>query len=877
MRLRLFDPTGHARPIRDVLGVAGTLALADGRRMEIDDHLAVTPETEIFCDAHGGDGGHGGSGGYGGRGARGSRGSSATQYSSAGDGGNGGDGGRGGAAADGSDPGGGGDVVFELDFRDTDLAVLTGCDVRAGRPGKAGRPGRGGPGGHGGSGGSGTSWTETYTTTENGQTVTKRRTESRPSGSDGRDGRTGPDNHEPAFDGREQPPGTMTFVVVDADGQPLGHYRQVYDLELLGFEICSGNVDGIYEPGEEILVTNLRLRNRAGENRLPTPPGSPVRISFKRNGYLETSGELVLNESLGPDEETSFAGPVVLKTRDLGDHEIPRVGDAWNADQAIEANAVLESVRHEFESFDTARSLHLRFPIEVTPISGPNSMAPGDRKRIFWRVRNVSRRDFGSRSASKRMIATSLHRDGGGLSEKELAFFAHDGSKANLASGAAHAIEHLPPYDATLETEVLVEGHISIGEEAEAYEEAQLRLDLSLGRLGEPSTLRRIQGRERTIRIARTYRRSSDSEILLVTNSRSTRDEVEAWHELVGSFGMRADVWDVAYNRRFDLSKQAPVRERLVEDFAGKTMIVLNNRFEVAAGLEARERIVNAAAFVDNTALLKAVAEEAVSFLFVGNEPEGAAPLITDLTLPVEPRETAGRETVWPSPEHFLRDLRARSRGNDGATPREVDVGVDTASFVRVEKRWYFFAFEPRSEHLASLARRMLERAERLFPTRRYRVTPRFSAKPGQRLWWTLWIIKEYDLGEIELTRYLDRVPRPAGGRVTGFDAGPAMHRREFVDSPGVLAAFFQSLDFKRKLELFSDLHSRACRGLTPDQRSRAGKVLVESIVADLDVEQEAVRACRGRRFFHAPAASAHGKPPVSGRRPPLHRHRTSG
>lgn len=257
LRLRLFDPAGHERPARDVLGVIGELVLPGGRHEEVDDRLAVTPETEVFGDAHGGDGGDGGNGGRGGRGARGTRGDDATRHFSADDGGPGGMGGMGGAAACGRNPGAGGRVVFEVDFRDTDLAAKTRYDVRPGKAGRAGVPGPGGEGGCGGPGGSGTTWTETHTTIENGETVTKTESHSRPGGSRGPTGRPGPTNDEPVYDGEEQPPGTFAVVVTGADGRPLAEYREVYDLELLGFALRSRNLDGVFEPGEEILVTDL--------------------------------------------------------------------------------------------------------------------------------------------------------------------------------------------------------------------------------------------------------------------------------------------------------------------------------------------------------------------------------------------------------------------------------------------------------------------------------------------------------------------------------------------------------------------------------------------------------------------------------------------
>ena len=658
-----------------------------------------------------------------------------------------------------------------------------------------------------------------------------------------------------AHQGEARSPGTLTIVVTGADGRPRREYHQVYDLELLGFKIRSRNLDGVFEPDEEILVTDLRLRNRLGADRMPTPPDSRVKIYFKQRDYLESSGEFEMNESLAPGEEKLFAGPLVVKIRDLGDAGIPEVGEAWIADQEVNPSAELESVQHEFNNFQAGQTIHVRFPIEVTPISCESSMARGERKKILWRVRNVSSRAFGSRSELGREIRTRIRRDGGGLAEKALTFHASDGSKKQLdVEGFVEAIENLAPYDGTSETEAFIEGHLEIDKKAPAYDEARLRLDLFLGRIGDPAKMRRIQGRARTVRVAQAYGGSSKSDLLLVANSSSSRSEIEAWGELAECLGLRWDIWDLSYNKGFNLTGSDPTvsGERLVDHFAGKTVVVLNNSFEVAVGEDAVARDVVADEFIDSTAFLEAVADNAVSFLLVGNAGRGGDRVIRQLMHPGEP---SGSMETWDSPQHFLRDLRIQARqAEEGSAPRSTANELATACRIRVARQRYAFAFTPKSENLDTIARRTLARADRLFPNRRYRVTPRLTIRRGQRLWWTLWILKEYDLGEIEITRCLDRPTRGEDAVVTTLDADEEMHTRRIVLSPGLTAALIQSLKLERKLEVLKHLHGhgghgRGGRDLKPRRRWKIGKAVVDAILAELAVEQVSIRSHAGGIF----------------------------
>jgi hypothetical protein len=72
----------------------------------------------------------------------------------------------------------------------------------------------------------------------------------------------------PGIRGRD---GEGYIIVQRADGRQ-STYSSRYRLELIGFDVTDENQDGIFEPGEHILVQHVRIRN-TGEPQLAPRSG----------------------------------------------------------------------------------------------------------------------------------------------------------------------------------------------------------------------------------------------------------------------------------------------------------------------------------------------------------------------------------------------------------------------------------------------------------------------------------------------------------------------------------------------------------------------------------------------------------------------------
>ena len=83
---------------------------------------------------------------------------------------------------------------------------------------------------------------------------------SRTRAANGRNGPPGVSQTAALHSGNPGHPGTAVIIVRSHDGAQR-QYTQVFNLELLDFEVEDENADGIFEPGEHVIVRRIRVRN----------------------------------------------------------------------------------------------------------------------------------------------------------------------------------------------------------------------------------------------------------------------------------------------------------------------------------------------------------------------------------------------------------------------------------------------------------------------------------------------------------------------------------------------------------------------------------------------------------------------------------------
>lgn len=89
------------------------------------------------------------------------------------------------------------------------------------------------------------------------------RTFAKSGGRDGAPGVRGPDRprEDTTFEGEPGAAGSVDIVVRHKNGDR-PKYNSKFDLALVGFDVEDGNGDGIFEPGEDIFVRQVRIQNK---------------------------------------------------------------------------------------------------------------------------------------------------------------------------------------------------------------------------------------------------------------------------------------------------------------------------------------------------------------------------------------------------------------------------------------------------------------------------------------------------------------------------------------------------------------------------------------------------------------------------------------
>lgn len=283
---------------------------------DVQPQIVIGKSGYIYTRAVGGDGGNGASGGDGQGGGHGRSGQDASRFYPGENGENGGNGGNGGNGSPGSDGGHGGRVTLRVNQNDTSLLMLVKADVRGGAGGAAGRNGDGGSGGYGGSGGS--SWYGVISHHNYYDPVTRRWVMqpvygSMPGGVSGNSGYSGSPGMGDVSPGNAGENGEFQIQVTEKDGS-VSTYSERYDLSLVSFEKAESNGDRIYEPGEEVTLSKIRVRNTGG---MPTPGGNEINLYLQSQGWIVSEGQLVkIGKSLQPHGEYEVPGTLRFKIKD---------------------------------------------------------------------------------------------------------------------------------------------------------------------------------------------------------------------------------------------------------------------------------------------------------------------------------------------------------------------------------------------------------------------------------------------------------------------------------------------------------------------------------------------------------------------------------
>ncbi len=602
---------------------------------EISKNLSLT--TNIFIDAHGGEGARGGNGGQGQDGCHGDDGSDATSSSNGTDGDDGCDSGDGGNASPAQPGGNGGRVRVFIPAGQTHLALLVNANTEAGDGGDPGRPGQPGNPGDGGDGGS----SHTYISGYVDEPACPPPPSSSGSGGSGYDSSPsggGVHNLGYGYDSFESNAEPFLRNLLYQTAQITG---DVFN-ELIGVSpayACGGR-DPVYDT------------NPGGDDGADGDPGTVGR-SFPSSGVRGNNGRMEFIVIETDRSQTTYRQPFNLELLSYQIHDsIP----GGNGDGVFEPNETLtisqirvkntedmpspqrtdvilsiqssnwiladpvdrvvvpqlnggESVTlpHVYyvkikKAFEIGRGQNWSVSDTIVPLGGipriqrtlrglslpqtvsisfPISISP---------LQTVTSIGPGETASLQWRITNLTDQNFAGLPGMERRLQ----TTLRQIEGSSNAIDSISlanDEDASthyfLQTvtelrareSLIVSGTINFSAQAEPYTSVSLQSTLGLDILGT-NEMATIMSQSHRISIAQTYRYNPEASILLLTTSSTSRTEYLAWMNVLQNLGLHADIWDVSYNQELNLVRDFDDAEKglsLMKNYRGKTIVLLNS------------------------------------------------------------------------------------------------------------------------------------------------------------------------------------------------------------------------------------------------------------------------------------------------------------
>lgn len=626
VNITIKDVDQGTRAIMQVVGTVGSRSVRDA--------VELSPHVSLLLRSQGGRGGNGGRGGDGRDGRTGSSGRDATKYSDATDGGRGGDGEDGGDGTPGSNGGNGGKIVVHLPVEDLHLSMLVDYNVSGGRGGDPGYNGRGGDGGQGGSGGSGYSWSEKTgercapdrfqdngngsSTVVKGDCTPTYSHHSRSSGSRGprgSDGRPGSGNISGGRNGQD---GNFQFVVTGPGGTTT--YRRAIDLRLASFTFRELNPNGVFEPGEQVEISDLRVQNLS---EMPWTTG-------KAKALLTLgSSQWIIAEPLEIEIPALAGGSSVTLPKNfrfrIRDNSLPVGEQRLAVSESVVPWGRITRIEKTPQGLRLPKALTISYPVEISPLqTKKNAVSPGETVEVSWVVKNLSRNPIGANSAEARALTTAISQ--WRPADEDLPGSIHFNGQS-LDSSFTQSVALLQPG-----ASFVVKGQLAFSKDHLPYTNVQVQTGLSLKTLEGDGKVRDIQLRRFQFSISQTFAGHKDSDWLIITNSGTKRDEYLAWLALAKRIGAKVDVWDLSYEGALSLFQNLKNGSNVADLYRGKTIIVLNNLFKTE-----NQSLIEPRSLMEGREVLRSLSERGVRFYYLGGgSPQSAtqeASLIDEVLL----------------------------------------------------------------------------------------------------------------------------------------------------------------------------------------------------------------------------------------------------
>jgi hypothetical protein len=176
--------------------------------------------------------------------------------------------------------------------------------------------------------------------------------------------------------------GSSQVTVKRADGTQ-ATYPSGYQLKVVSFDIVDENHDGINEPGEHLLVTNIKVENTGG---MPSPKTADIDILIHGTHWLDPiiSEPVRVPKDIKPGQTVLVPG--TLKALICHERSTRGPGQLLHATDEVQLIATATRLGRTLPDFSGKTQIVIRYPLELDAPKYLDCVEKGDEVTFSWTV-----------------------------------------------------------------------------------------------------------------------------------------------------------------------------------------------------------------------------------------------------------------------------------------------------------------------------------------------------------------------------------------------------------------------------------------------------------------------------------------------------------
>jgi hypothetical protein len=160
-------------------------------------------------------------------------------------------------------------------------------------------------------------------------------------------------------------------------------YPSGYVLKVVSFDICDENEDGINEPGEHLLVSNIKVQNTGG---MPSPKTADIDVLIHGTHWLDpiVSEPVRVPKDIKPGQTVLVPG--TLKAFICHERSTRGPGQLLHATDEIQLIVTATRLGRTLPDFSGKTGIVIRYPLELDAPKYLDCVEKGDEVVFSWTV-----------------------------------------------------------------------------------------------------------------------------------------------------------------------------------------------------------------------------------------------------------------------------------------------------------------------------------------------------------------------------------------------------------------------------------------------------------------------------------------------------------